>query len=129
MPTPAPTRRPCAPDALRRPAIAAATLVIFLCGAAVAPAAVAQPKPRRPAIPQTAPAVPADPPAQSDEGDAGDLPGTRFQRRLDGGPGFVCTATNARHDQQCTASCRAGETADCVDGDGSSAPSCACTKG
>lgn len=97
-------------------------IAVLLCGLAAAPPAVAQSKPRRPA-------VPADPPAQSDEGGAGTLTGTQFQRRLDGGPGFVCTATNALHDQQCTASCRAGETADCIDADGSGPPSCNCTRG
>ncbi len=129
MPTIAPTRRRTASDAALRPSVGVATLAILLCGLAAAPPSLAQSKLPRPAVPQTTPAVPADPPAQSDEGGAGYLPGTQFQRKLDGGPGFVCTATNALHDQQCTASCRAGETADCIDADGSGAPSCNCTKG
>ncbi len=88
-------------------------------------------------LPALAQAVAPPPPATQDDnqqeddqqGGAGYLPGARFQRKLDGGPGFVCTATNALHDQQCTASCRAGETADCSDAEGSGAPTCGCTKG
>ena len=82
-----------------------------------------------PALAQAVAPRSADTQDETDQGGSGDLPGARFQRRLDGGPGFVCTATNALHDQQCTASCRKGETADCSDAEGSGAPSCACTKG
>ena len=89
-----------------------------LCCAASAPPALAQ-----------APPPPPDTQEQDGQGGAGYLPGAQFQRKLDGGPGFVCTATNALHDQQCTASCRAGETADCIDAEGSGVPSCNCTKG
>lgn len=117
-------------------------VVSMLCGLAMASAALAQSAPpaaaRRTPV-QTAPAQPApatqpapddaDPPLQSDGGGGGSLPGAQFQRKLEGGPGFVCRATNARHDQQCTASCRAGETADCLDAEGGGTPSCACTKG
>lgn len=78
---------------------------------------------------QTVTPPPPDTQDQNDGGGSGYLPGAQFQRKLDGGPGFVCTATNALHDQQCTASCRPGETADCVDADGSGVPSCNCTKG
>ena len=98
-------------------------LAAFCCGAS--------------ALPALAQAAPPPPPetqddnqqSESPEGGAGYLPGAQFQRKLDGGPGFVCTATNALHDQQCTASCRAGETADCTDAEGSGAPTCGCTKG
>ncbi len=65
--------------------------------------------------------------AQSDDG-TGFLPGARFQRKLPGGPGYVCTATNALKDQQCSASCPSRETADCEDAEGSGAPTCQCTK-
>ena len=108
----------------------------ILCGLAAAPAVLAQSAPDRPAAVRGTPAQPApappddqEPPLQSDGGGAGFLPGAQFQRKLDGGPGFVCRATNALHDQQCTASCRPGETADCVDAEGSGVPSCGCTKG
>ncbi len=82
-----------------------------------------------PALAQAVTPPPPDTQEQDDGGGAGYLPGAQFQRKLDGGPGFVCTATNALHDQQCTASCRTGETADCIDADGSGVPSCSCTKG
>ncbi len=59
--------------------------------------------------------APGDPPAQS-------------QQKLQGG-GYVCTATNSIHTQQCTASCASRETADCEDADGGGAPTCQCTKG
>ena len=113
---------------------ATATLVgVVLLGAALCPATAAQ-KAAAPAAPTQSGATqpdpePADPAAQSDEGGAGYLPGAQFQRKLNGGPGFVCTATNALRDQRCTASCEAGETADCIDADGGAAPSCSCTKG
>ncbi len=115
---------------MRRAMIALGGTLLF--GATLGSASAA-PRPAAPAAAaQTGTAQPApdpaEPPAQSDEGGAGYLPGSQFQRKLDGGPGFVCTATNALHDQQCTASCRVGETADCVDADGGSAPSCNCTK-
>jgi hypothetical protein len=115
-----------------------AALVALVCGLAplqvalVPDIALAQKAPARgvPA-PSATPASPdpQDAPAQSYEGGAGYLPGSQFQRKLDGGPGFTCMATNARHDQRCTASCQAGETADCVDADGGGEPSCGCTKG
>ena len=121
-----------------------AALVALVCGLAPTQAALAQgtrlaqdtllaqkaPTRGVPA-PSGTPASPdpQDAPAQSYEGGAGYLPGSQFQRKLDGGPGFTCTATNARHDQRCTASCQAGETADCVDADGGGEPSCGCTKG
>lgn len=82
-----------------------------------------------PAVAQAVAPPPPDTQEQNDQGGSGYLPGAQFQRKLDGGPGFVCTATNALHDQQCTASCRKGETADCIDAEGSGAPSCNCTKG
>ena len=83
-----------------------------------------------PAWSQTAaPPPPPDVPGPGDDAGGGDLPGAQFQRKLDGGPGFVCTATNALHSRQCTASCRVGETADCVDSEGSGEPVCDCTKG
>ena len=120
-------------------------VVSMLCGLALASAALAQSAPSRPAAVRQAPArqqapaaqppaaAPApddqEPPLQSDGGGAGFLPGAQFQRKLDGGPGFVCRATNALRDQQCTASCRTDETADCVDADGSGTPTCTCTKG
>lgn len=113
-------------------------LVSMLCGFALASTALAQSTAPRPAPAHRAPvqAVPAaptpddqDPPLQSDSGGAGFLPGAQFQRKLEGGPGLVCRATNALRDQQCTASCRVGETADCVDADGSGTPTCGCTKG
>lgn len=110
-----------------RPATAALAAGL-LWGAALSSAAAAQkaaPPPAQAAQPN---ADAADPPAQSDEGGAGYLPGAQFQRKLDGGPGFVCTATNALRDQRCTASCQPGETADCIDADGGAAPSCTCTK-
>ncbi len=114
--------------------IVTSALIALLCTpvAAVAPPAAAQQAPAKRLPVQPAPAPrPApdqpDAPAQSEDGGAGYLPGARFQREL-GGPGFVCTATNALRDQQCTASCQAGETADCVDAEGSGAPSCGCTK-
>jgi hypothetical protein len=40
---------------------------------------------------------------------------------------WACTATNDNHDQTCTTSCKAGETAHCVKGNGSSAPDCYCS--
>jgi hypothetical protein len=94
-------------------------LAAFCCAAAL------------PARAQTAPPPPPDTQDQdqNEEGGSGYLPGAQFQRKLDGGPGFVCTATNALHDQQCTASCRRGETADCVDAEGGGTPTCNCTKG
>ena len=94
-------------------------LALLLCCAAA---------PVRAQAPAPPPAAP-DTPGPDDDGGAGDLPGAQFQRKLDGGPGFVCTATNALHTDQCTASCRKGETADCIDADGSGTPSCSCTKG
>jgi hypothetical protein len=113
---------------LVKPAMAALAAGL-LCVAALCPATAAQ-KAAPPAAPAAAQPAPddAEPPAQSDEGGAGYLPGSQFQRKLDGGPGFVCTATNALKDQRCTASCQVGETADCVDADGGAAPSCSCTK-
>ena len=104
-----------------------------LCCAAAGPAGTAHAAPATTILPRPAPAqqppVPDDDPEQTDEGGSGYLPGARFQRKLGGGPGFVCTATNALHDQQCTASCQGGETADCTDADGSGVPTCRCTKG
>ncbi len=82
-----------------------------------------------PALAQAVTPPPPDTQDQNDGGGSGFLPGAQFQRKLEGGAGFVCTATNAMHDQQCTASCRPGETADCIDADGSGVPSCNCTKG
>ncbi len=116
---------------MRRMTPATAALAgALLLATALCPATAA--KKAAPATPAPAQATPnsdaADPPAQSDEGGAGYLPGSQFQRKLDGGPGFVCTATNALRDQRCTASCQPGETADCVDADGGAAPSCTCTK-
>ncbi|WP_237479629.1 hypothetical protein [Lichenibacterium dinghuense] len=98
-----------------------------LCCFGAMPAARAQTAPS----PQPAQAQPDLPPdaGEGDQGGAGYLPGAQFQRKLDGGPGFVCTATNALRTDQCTASCRKGETADCVDAEGSGAPSCSCTHG
>ena len=64
-----------------------------------------------------------------EEGRPGDLPGAQVQRRLGGpGTGYVCTATNAMHTQQCTTSCPSRETADCEDAEGGGTPSCQCTK-
>lgn len=97
-----------------------------LCCLGAMPGARAQGAPSRPA--QAQPDLPPDA-GQGDQGGAGYLPGAQFQRKLDGGPGFVCTATNALHTDQCTASCRKGETADCIDAEGSGAPSCSCTPG
>ena len=82
-----------------------------------------------PALAQSVAPQPPDTQDDNDQGGAGFLPGAQFQRKLDGGAGFTCTATNSLHDQQCTASCRAGETANCIDADGSGVPSCNCTKG
>ena len=65
--------------------------------------------------------------AQGDDG-TGFLPGAQFQRKLPGSPGYVCTATNALKDQQCSASCPSRETADCEDAEGSGTPTCQCTK-
>jgi hypothetical protein len=65
--------------------------------------------------------------AQSDDG-AGFLPGAQFQRKLPGSPGYVCTATNALKDQQCSASCPSRDTADCEDAEGNGTPTCQCTK-
>ena len=66
--------------------------------------------------------------AQSDDG-TGFLPGSQSERKLDGGSGYVCTATNALKDQKCSISCSSRETADCEDADGSGTPTCQCTKG
>ena len=110
-----------------------AALVALVCGLVPVQAALsqtvtsAQKAPGRPATPASP--DPQDAPAQSYEGGAGYLPGSQFQRKLDGGAGFTCMATNARHDQRCTASCQVGETADCIDADGGGEPSCGCTKG
>ena len=65
--------------------------------------------------------------AQSDDG-TGFLPGAQFQRKLPGSPGYVCTATNALKDQQCSTSCPSRDTADCEDAQGSGTPTCRCTK-
>ena len=86
-------------------------------------AGTARPDPAQAPVPEPSEA------GEGDDGGAGYLPGAQFQRKLDGGPGFVCTATNALHTDQCTASCRKGETADCVDAEGSGAPSCNCSGG
>lgn len=118
-------------------ALGTALGALALWGLGAAHPASAQSRPTRAtqtAAPEAAPAQPAapaapDPQEGDDYGGAGYLPGAQFQRKLDGGPGFVCTATNALHTSQCTASCRKGETADCVDAEGSGAPSCGCTKG
>ena len=99
---------------MRMTVLALATLC---CAASILPALAQAPPP------------PPDAGEDDDQGGSGYLPGARFQRKLDGGPGFVCTATNALHTDQCTASCRPGETADCIDAEGSGTPSCACTKG
>ncbi len=110
----------------------AALVAGLLWGAALSSATAAQkaapPPVSAPAQAAQPNADPAEPPAQSDEGGAGYLPGAQFQRKLDGGPGFVCTATNALRDQRCTATCQAGESADCIDADGGAAPSCTCTR-
>ena len=115
-----------------------AALVALVCGLVPMQAALCQsatPAQKAPArgvpAPSATPASPdpQDAPAQSYEGGAGYLPGSQFQRKLEGGAGFTCMATNARHDQRCTASCQVGETADCIDADGGGEPSCGCTKG
>ena len=113
-----------------RAALVALVLGLMPAQAALAQnAASAQKAPARGVPAPAASPDPQDAPAQSFEGGAGYLPGSQFQRKLDGGAGFTCMATNARHDQRCTASCQPGETADCIDADGGGEPSCGCTKG
>ncbi len=90
---------------MRMTILARTALALVLCAAAMPPAM-----------------------AQSDYG-TGFLPGAQFQRKLPGSPGYVCTATNALKDQQCSASCPSRDTADCEDAEGSGPPTCRCTKG
>jgi len=90
---------------MRMTILARTALALVLCAAAMPPAM-----------------------AQSDDG-TGFLPGAQFQRKLPGSPGYVCTATNALKDQQCSASCPSRDTADCEDAEGSGTPTCRCTKG